>query len=381
MSLRLYNAAQFNNLGRIRFAATYPKCAPGLKNELFPAVAPISLTYKKTKSDEWTKMSHNGLINGYLQLSKHRLSLLIASTAAGGYMVAPGYMDAKTFAACTIGTMLMSASANAFNHLLEAPYDAQMKRTQSRVLVVHRFTPLHALTFAGVTSITGASLLWAGCNPLTAALGVLNLGLYAGVYTPLKRYHIGCTWAGAIVGAIPPLMGYAALTGTLDPAAFVLATILYSWQFPHFNGLSWNLRGDYSRAGYRVMCVTDEGICRRTTIRHSLALLGLCSVAAPLTHLTSLNFAFSSVPLNATMIYLSYLFYKNPDAKSSRNLFRFSLLYLPLIMVLMVMSSRGTSNDVNSISALATSSHHYLPGSLKPVVSPVELTVKEIVKL
>jgi protoheme IX farnesyltransferase len=290
-------------------------------------------------------------------------------------------MDAKTFAACTIGTMLMSASANAFNHLLEAPYDAQMKRTQSRVLVVHRFTPLHALTFAGVTSITGASLLWAGCNPLTSALGVLNLGLYAGVYTPLKRYHIGCTWAGAIVGAIPPLMGYAALTGTLDPAAFVLATILYSWQFPHFNGLSWNLRGDYSRAGYRVMCVTDEGICRRTTIRHSLALLGLCSVAAPLTHLTSLNFAFSSIPLNATMIYLSYLFYKNPDAKSSRNLFRFSLLYLPLIMVLMVMSSRGTSNDVNSISALATSSHHFLPGSLKPVVSPVELTVKEIIKL
>ena len=99
-------------------------------------------------------------------------------------------------------------------------------------------------------------------------MGILNLGLYAGVYTPMKRYHIGCTWAGAVVGAIPPLMGYAAITGVIDPAALVLATILYCWQFPHFNGLSWNLRGDYSRAGYRVMCVTDEGICRRTTIRH-----------------------------------------------------------------------------------------------------------------
>lgn len=83
----------------------------------------------------------------------------------------------------------------------------------------------------------------------------------------MKRYHIACTWVGAIVGSIPPLMGYTALTGSLDPGAAVLAAILFSWQFPHFNGLSWNLRGDYSRAGYRVMCVTNEELCRKTTIR------------------------------------------------------------------------------------------------------------------
>lgn len=91
--------------------------------------------------------------------------------------------------------------------------------------------------------------------------------IFAGVYTPMKRHSIGCTWAGAIVGAIPPLMGYTAATGAIQPAAFVLAAILYSWQFPHFNALSWNLRGDYSRAGYRIMCVTNEGLCRRTTFR------------------------------------------------------------------------------------------------------------------
>lgn len=83
----------------------------------------------------------------------------------------------------------------------------------------------------------------------------------------MKRYHVGCTWVGALVGAIPPLMGYAALTGSLDSRALVLATILFSWQFPHFNGLSWNLRGDYSRAGYRVMCVENENLCRSTTLR------------------------------------------------------------------------------------------------------------------
>ncbi|KAK6061997.1 heme B farnesyltransferase domain protein [Cooperia oncophora] len=122
-----------------------------------------------------------------------------------------------------------------------------MKRTQSRVLVVHRFSPLHALSFASVATVAGITTLYVFANPLSAALGMLNLILYAGVYTPLKRAHIACTWAGAVVGAIPPLMGFAAATGSIDASALCLAAILYSWQFPHFNGLSWNLRGDYSK--------------------------------------------------------------------------------------------------------------------------------------
>lgn len=213
-------------------------------------------------------MGTSKLIEGYLQLSKHRLTMLITTTAIGGYMIAPVSFNLSTLAACSAGTALLSAAANAWNHLLEAPYDAQMKRTQSRVLVVHKFSPLHALSFALGSAAAGTSILCFGCNPITAVLGFINMGLYAGVYTPMKRYHIGCTWAGAIVGAIPPLMGYTAATGTLDMGAMVLATILYSWQFPHFNGLSWNLRGDYSRAGYRVMCVTNEDLCRKTTMRY-----------------------------------------------------------------------------------------------------------------
>lgn len=84
----------------------------------------------------------------------------------------------------------------------------------------------------------------------------------------MKRYHIGCTWVGAIVGAIPPIMGYSATSGCLDMASITLAAILFSWQFPHFNSLSWNLRGDYSRAGYHIMCVNNQELCRKTTIRY-----------------------------------------------------------------------------------------------------------------
>ncbi|CAD6190254.1 unnamed protein product [Caenorhabditis auriculariae] len=305
----------------------------------------IDIVVADSHLSQWTKMESKNIIKDYLQLSKSKLTLLITSTAAAGVMMAPVPLSFSALAACSAGTALLSSAANACNQLLEAPYDAQMKRTQSRVLVVHKFTPLHAFTFAGVTGVSGIALLATFANPVAAALGALNWFLYAGVYTPMKRMHIGCTWAGAVVGAIPPLMGYAAATGSLDMGAACLAAILFSWQFPHFNGLSWNLRGDYSRAGYRVMCVTNERLCRVTSLRHSLALVGLCSVAAPLTDLTTMTFALDSLPVNAYLCYLAYQFYKAPDAKNSRRLFFFSLLYLPLIMLLMIVSNTGRSPE------------------------------------
>ncbi|KAE9420089.1 hypothetical protein Angca_006747, partial [Angiostrongylus cantonensis] len=299
--------------------------------------------------DFWTKMEPKGLLSAYLQLSKSKLTILITSTAVAGFLMAPESVSAIPLAACIAGTALLSSSANACNQLLEAPYDAQMKRTQQRVLVVHRFSPLHALSFAGVTGMAGVYALYMYANPLSASLGVLNLALYAGIYTPLKRAHIACTWAGALVGAIPPLMGYSAATGTIDASALCLAAILYSWQFPHFNGLSWNLRGDYSKAGYRVMCVTNERLCRVTSLRHSLALVGLCSFAAPFTNLTTITFAFDSLPINFYMCWLAYKFYKGPDAQNSRRLFFYSLFYLPLMLILMVISNYGR-NDARGAS-------------------------------
>uniref|UniRef100_A0AC35TJQ2 Protoheme IX farnesyltransferase, mitochondrial n=2 Tax=Rhabditophanes sp. KR3021 TaxID=114890 RepID=A0AC35TJQ2_9BILA len=324
-----------------------------LLNDQVPAVKLNSGTNAKKQiaiqnsdiGNGWVKMESGNLVKSYLDLSKFRLTMLISASAVGGYFMAPVAYDPTTFTACLIGTSLMSCSANAFNQWLESPYDSQMKRTQNRLLVTNKVTPLHAFTFANVCALTGGSLLYFGCNPLTAGLGLLNIGLYAGLYTPMKRLHIGSTWAGAVVGAIPPVMGYVAVSGQLDWAALVLALVQYSWQFPHFNGLSWNLRADYSRAGYRVMCVTDEVLCRKTTMRHSIALLGLCSIGAPLLGLTSYTFALDSIPVNLAMCYFAYKFYKTPDAKTSRNLFKYSLLYLPLIMILMVISRQDKVKD------------------------------------
>lgn len=162
-----------------------------------------------------------------------------------------------------------------------------------------------------------------------------------------------------LVGAIPPLMGWAACANSLGAGAWLMAALLYSWQFPHFNALSWNLRPDYSRAGYRMMAVTDPALCRKVALRHTVAILGY-SFLAPITETTNWWFVVGSTPLNLYFIYLgkyaelkqenallgnlflfaAYQFYKDSSSASSRKLFRYSLLHLPLIMVMFLLSKK-----------------------------------------
>uniref|UniRef100_A0A0N5AJI1 Heme O synthase n=1 Tax=Syphacia muris TaxID=451379 RepID=A0A0N5AJI1_9BILA len=294
---------------------------------------------------DWNEIKPQKLFKSYLQISKFNLTALITLTAAGGYIMSTPTLSWTVFP-CILGTSLLSSSANAVNQLIESPYDAQMTRTSSRLLVIHRFTPLHTCGFALLTGSFGSTILWFGCNWCTAILGLINFFLYVvtvlclflpGVYTPLKRHSIICTWVGAIVGAIPPLMGCAG-SGNITLSSVILSALVYCWQFPHFNGLSWNLRDDYTRAGYRVMCVVNERLCRASSLRNTLALIPLCSIGAPLSGLTTWTFSFGSLPLNLYFSYLSLQFYHRADSKSARSLFIYSLLYLPLIFILMFLS-------------------------------------------
>merc|ERR1712142_954043 len=145
---------------------------------------------------------------------------------------------------------------------------------------------------------------------------------------------------GAVVGAIPPLMGWAAATGSLSAGSLLFAGILYSWQFPHFNALSWNMRADYSRAGYCMMAVTNPGLCKRVAFRHCLFLHGICYSAVVL-DVTAWVFFCNSFILNMVFSYFGWKFYRDGDAKSSRNLFRCSLIYLPVILVLWLLSKKS----------------------------------------
>lgn len=136
-------------------------------------------------------------------------------------------------------------------------------------------------------------------------------------------------------------MGWVGCTGQIDAGAWILAGLLYAWQFPHFNALSWNLRPDYSRAGYRMMAVTDPGLCRRVALRYTGVITAICC-AAPLLNVTNEWFALESLPLNGYFMYLGYKFYQKSDSQSSRKLFRFSLLHLPAIMLLFMLNKKRT---------------------------------------
>lgn len=275
-----------------------------------------------------------------LKLSKIRLTSLVVITTMGGYAVAPGVFDLYTFAMCSAGTGLVSAAANSINQFFEVPFDAQMSRTKNRVLVLGHLSPGCAVLFATISGITGLSILYSQVNPVTALLGTINLVLYTLIYTPMKRVSILNTWVGSIVGAIPPLMGWAGCVGDITaPGAWIMSGLLYAWQFPHFNALSWNLRPDYSRAGYRMMSVTNPGLCRRTALRYTAALMGLCYLA-PILDVTNWWFAVTSTPLNAYFLYLAWQFYQQSDSATSRKLFRFSLVYLPALMVLLLVNKK-----------------------------------------
>ncbi|KAJ2808335.1 Protoheme IX farnesyltransferase, mitochondrial [Coemansia guatemalensis] len=182
----------------------------------------------------------------------------------------------------------------------------------------------------------GVLILGAFVNPLTAGLGFANIVLYAGVYTSMKRLSVVNTWAGALVGAIPPLMGWAAATNSLGGGALVLGAMLFAWQFPHFNSLSYTLRADYSKAGFRMMCVTRPRLNARVSLRYALLMFPL-SAALPLLGITDYWFLLDSSVINAYMAYCAAVFWRKPDARKSRRLFFSSIAHLPVLLILIML--------------------------------------------
>ncbi|XP_016144507.1 protoheme IX farnesyltransferase, mitochondrial isoform X2 [Sinocyclocheilus grahami] len=298
-------------------------------------VEPEAARTARLEARQWKelKVEYSDLPGIYARLSKLKLTALVVTTAAAGYAMAPVPFDPVTFLMASIGTGLSSCTANSINQYFEVPFDSNMNRTKNRPLVRGQISPLHAVSFALACGIPGLTLLTLGVNPLTGFLGALNIFLYTCCYTPLKRLSITNTWVGAVVGAIPPVMGWTAATGSLDPGALLLGGFLFSWQFPHFNALSWNLREDYSRGGYRMMSVTHPGLCKRVALRHSVGLIGL-SALGPVLDITTWTFPLVSLPINLYISYLAFRFYHYGDRQNARKLFFCSLWHLPMLLLL-----------------------------------------------
>ncbi|GFR43671.1 hypothetical protein Agub_g4779, partial [Astrephomene gubernaculifera] len=274
------------------------------------------------------------LIHDYKQLSKFKLSSLVVLTASAGFVAASGEdIDYAKMAWTCLGTLGAAAAANTLNQVYEVANDRLMSRTRNRPLPAGRMGRLHAVAFAAVCGAAGIWVLHDKTNDLTAALGAANILLYAAVYTPLKQITIANTWVGAVVGAIPPLMGWASAAGELDAGAIVLAAALFFWQMPHFLALAWMCKADYTAGGFRMLSMVDA-TGRRTALaalRHSIyiAPIGLLAV---LSGFATEPFAWEAAALAAYLMYGSAQFARQPSQASARKLFKSSLLYLPVLL-------------------------------------------------
>ncbi|HRX84441.1 MAG TPA: heme o synthase [Phycisphaerae bacterium] len=194
-----------------------------------------------------------------VELAKPRLSALVLFTALVGYAAgASGSIDVACMIHVLLGTALVAAGANAFNQVIERDLDGLMERTKTRPLPTQRVSTAEATRFAVLVSAAGLLELLFGVNLLTAFLGAVALTAYVLLYTPLKRITVHNTLVGALVGALPPLMGWTAARGALEPGGWALAAILFVWQLPHFFAISWIYRADYRRGGYRMLGAVDE---------------------------------------------------------------------------------------------------------------------------
>lgn len=248
------------------------------------------------------------LINPYLTLTKPHLTFLIMLSSICSYTLAPNAVDVSKFLYLTIGTLMTSGAANAINMGREPNFDSQMVRTSTRPVVTGQVKPKEAFQFAALTGTIGCAILYYGVNPTVAALAATNIVLYSWFYTSLKRKSILNTWVGAIVGAIPPLMGWAACSSLTDPGAWCLALLLYAWQFPHFNSLSHNIKDEYKRAGYVMTAFVNPNLNARVALRYSIAMFPIC-FAMVYYNVCDIFFALDSSILNAWMTYNAFKFW------------------------------------------------------------------------
>jgi protoheme IX farnesyltransferase len=280
-------------------------------------------------------------LSAFLTLTKPGITFNVVLTALVGYLAAArGAVDPLSLLRALLGTALVAGAASSLNQWAERDLDAMMKRTVRRPLPAGRLTPRESLVFGVVTGVAGASFLAVSVGWLAAALAALTAASYLLIYTPLKRLTSLATVVGAVPGAIPPMIGWAAARGRLDAGAWVLFLILFFWQMPHFLALAALYRKDYARAGFRVLPVEDpDGASTgRQSLLYAFALLVVSLLPTPLGMAGPLYF-FGAFGLGALFVVHAVRMAIRPgDHARATGLFRYSLLYLPVLCTLMVLA-------------------------------------------
>jgi protoheme IX farnesyltransferase len=261
----------------------------------------------------------------------------VLASALAGYVMGHGSANAVVLGSMLAGTALVAGGASAFNQVLERDTDLLMRRTRTRPLPDGRLHATEGLVFATALSLGGLLVLAIGANLLSAAVALATLFSYAAVYTPLKRRSSFATVIGAIPGALPPVIGWAAATGTLSRGGWVLFGILFLWQLPHFLAIAWIYREDYARAGLQMLPVIepDGRSTGRQAVAYAGALLPL-SLAPTLIGMAGPIYFALVLVLSLIFLWLSIVFARSRAVADARRLFFGSIIYLPLVWILMI---------------------------------------------
>ncbi len=302
------------------------------------APAPPLAEVQAAAIEAGTELKERGWISIFADLFKARLTLLVLLTTwVGFYLGCRGAVDYLLMLHTLLGTALVASGASALNQLLEREHDAKMRRTQDRPLPSGRMQPQTVLLIGSVCAAVGLIYLGLAVNLLTCAIGAASLVSYVFIYTPLKRITWLNTMVGAVPGALPPLIGWAAARNSLGGEAWALFGIQALWQLPHFMAIAWMYRTEYARAGFKMLPVMDEQGHRtsRQAVGFTLALfpLSLCpyffGVAGHL-------YLASAVVLGLAFIWFAVQFARQLTIPRARQLFYLSILYLPLVLMAMV---------------------------------------------
>jgi heme o synthase len=282
------------------------------------------------------------VLRDYLELTKPRITILILICTAVGYAFGAGNsLQWLTLAHALIGTALLASGTAALNQWYEVDSDAKMLRTRNRPLVAGRMKRSRGLIFGTLLSVAGFAELWYGTNLLAAALGLFTLLSYLLLYTPLKRRSPVCTIIGAVPGAMPPVIGYAAAGRGLDVGALSLFLILFVWQFPHFDAIAWIYRKDYARGGIRMLPVIEpdgESTVMRVVIC-SVLLIPISLIPCFL-GMTGALYATAAVMAGFGMLYFGAQLARKRTIAGARAVLLASVSYLPAILAVMLLDRR-----------------------------------------
>jgi protoheme IX farnesyltransferase len=278
-----------------------------------------------------------GWFAAMVRLGKPRITGMVVITFLGGLWLAPGDIAHWRTIMTLIGTAMLVAASNTLNMYLERDADALMERTRDRPLPRAIVSPEAALAFGAGLACVGIALVFLGSNLLTGLLGLLAIAGYVAIYTPLKRTSAAALFIGAIPGALPPLMGWTAVTGRMDAPGLALFAVLFLWQIPHFLAIATYRGADYARAGFKVLPLTvSVRVTRATMFAFSVVLVAVTIGLEPL-RVAGPRYALCAALLGAGFIgFAAAGFRRAAENRWARSLFVYSIVYLTLLFVALV---------------------------------------------